>query len=516
MRCILRIFVKDARRFWGGLAGLGLVLGLSFVHATQLPDLSKYAYDSDGKLLSNLLFYFLLALTALVFVEDSPGDRRAFSWTRPIAPLSLLRAKVLFVCTFLIGLPLITQALAEVHLGAGRAILAQSAWTALLKLLPWLTVSAALAGLFRGFPELVAAAVLGVAAWVVADSLWAWALDDLARSAVRDLQPLYLLVGGAAALVHQYRTRMGKRSAAILAFTVFLAPLLIVPLPNHLFWTLHSLGSETEPIDFECRLQTGDAAAVRQQGGTDRSRTWLGIPAHVEFPEGHSVHLEYADSRLDLPAQRLHSAVRTYGQVYSADLQAEAIRKGRKKTAVQVLPALGLAPETFRRLRDQVGRLQTRFFFSGSRVETIPLELRVGGRFQDDRLSVEIESVQASDGALEVGIRGREWIVHGNPIPAYHFDIEFSEPATIAGLPVPGDGGRAVNANSSGPDNMRFLLLDGSGIRYFRLRLKYDVRIQGKPTDGAWLLRSKLNVLRYRTPTYFTRRLRIDSHVSVT
>lgn len=113
LRQVVHVLRKDVRRFRPLILG---VAGLLAGWATGV--LPGMVPATGGGFVEMILAPAILAVfAALVIQEDRPAGDRAFWVTRPLAPPSLLAAKLLFVGLFLVLLPLFTDLVQVSRLG---------------------------------------------------------------------------------------------------------------------------------------------------------------------------------------------------------------------------------------------------------------------------------------------------------------------------------------------------------------------------------------------------------------
>lgn len=124
---VVHLLKNDARRFWPLIVGVCLFMTVQI--AGFLP---QGGVGRVGRVLPIGLFPLVLGVVAAIVVQrDSPFDDRAFWTTRPICPAAVLFAKLAFIGTFLVALPVAVQAAWFGSLGAGAVLAPISADSAL-------------------------------------------------------------------------------------------------------------------------------------------------------------------------------------------------------------------------------------------------------------------------------------------------------------------------------------------------------------------------------------------------
>jgi hypothetical protein len=156
---VVHVFAKDLRRFWPGLAGLGVIM--LYHRFVGLPPLGAYGMPFGIAL---KVFPLLFAVFAAAVIQDDPiTSRDAALWqTSPLSGSAVLAAKGLFIGLFLGVVPVVMHVQWIVQLAGGGNVPGLLVDSMLYQ--GGLIAVAALGAAVT--PNLGAFLVLGVGAWV--------------------------------------------------------------------------------------------------------------------------------------------------------------------------------------------------------------------------------------------------------------------------------------------------------------------------------------------------------------
>ncbi len=162
-----------------------------------------------------------LLATALVVQADPPSTSDAFWTTRPLRPSAVFSAKVLVIGAFVLAIPLIAQGVLLWSHGVAASELAVHLWPSFFVYGGMVSVVAMIAGLTPDLRTLAVSLVGLLVAWAILQE-WSWRFihgisSFSQQSSTGVLRAALILLGSAAALGVQYRTRRRGRSLVVAA-----------------------------------------------------------------------------------------------------------------------------------------------------------------------------------------------------------------------------------------------------------------------------------------------------------
>lgn len=377
---------------------------------------------------------FVLVIAMVIQTHPTVGSN-AFWMTRPIPPGTLLASKAVLLGLAAIALPAVAQAVVmtfyrvpvgDLTAATTQGVLFACWWLVLLAMFAALTPTLARFALALGGALLAAAITLSIAAAVVISTVtgdFRPQRTPVIEDPTPDLAMLVLMtLGGAVALLVQYRHRSRARSVALAAAAVavaivagtcwpwpFLAPRLTVP----------AWAADERPA-LVVLPSSIEALRIRTEGR--RGRFWRSIRGRVYLeglPPDTSAFVSLLEGTLridDRPA--LVSSVAGQFTV-SADEGEEPpeMRAARSVLGVERLihggPPRGESPvimtvpdDAFHELAPAVGVYRGRFEVvpTAHAVEAV-LPLRVGATHQNGPYRVIIESLEPAPGAVSIEAR---------------------------------------------------------------------------------------------------------------
>lgn len=231
MKLILHLMKKDFRRMQLHLLLYFVFLLVFYLLLFYISSRETLAETGQVVNLVEIMHFMLLPLTAafitvLVIHQDRPTGSTASWLTRPISGPTLLVSKLLFLCIFLIAIPLLMETLWLVLNGALAGHMCVALAAAALERLAFLLPLAALAAVSLNFSFMLAYAIPFT---LLNDGLvWAPMLEKINAPGISILQSrlliyfVLLIVCSGIVVTHQFLTRKTIRSSAMTILAILL------------------------------------------------------------------------------------------------------------------------------------------------------------------------------------------------------------------------------------------------------------------------------------------------------
>jgi hypothetical protein len=239
------IAAKDIRRLRWLIVGWVAIVAVRTLIATAGADVALAGFGpqvgiNEVSQLISIVYVVLLALLMSSLVHDDPlVGREAFWITRPIAPGSLMTAKLAFVAIFCLVVPLTGSVIVAASFGMRAGEIAETIPAFVLNQLIPVTLLMALAVITPSLARYVLAIVGAISAFVIFTAsalfvalLWANDIDENGEVPLPDPTPAVvagtlMVVVASAVIVYQYRRRRVGRALAVAgmgAIVVFVVP----------------------------------------------------------------------------------------------------------------------------------------------------------------------------------------------------------------------------------------------------------------------------------------------------
>ncbi|MEP7000428.1 MAG: hypothetical protein ABI969_08100 [bacterium] len=164
-----------------------------------------------------------MIIAASVVQADSPTRSDAFWASRPLYPLSVLTAKLVFVAAVVLGVGLLGQSVALRHLDVTGSLFASVLGEGATEYMGWLLIAMILAALSRDLRTVTV--VLIVFGFAVLLLIGLFRIDVTLRLGNREALQVASALAAVGLLAYLYRTRDARRRSWVAAFVVFTASL---------------------------------------------------------------------------------------------------------------------------------------------------------------------------------------------------------------------------------------------------------------------------------------------------